>query len=108
MMLVPLFDLKFLNEFAADCAGTSNRRHYLLSSAPGAGGSIMSRYVIALIALLIVGADAVAPTFALPPPLQNAPGYDRRLQESRAALARQSAPQPVVHARHLPRRPHRH
>jgi hypothetical protein len=27
MMLVPLFGLKFLFEFAADGAGTSNRRH---------------------------------------------------------------------------------
>ena len=27
MILVPLFDLKFLNEFAASGAGTSNRRH---------------------------------------------------------------------------------
>jgi hypothetical protein len=27
MMLVPLFDLKFLFEFAAGDAGTSNRRH---------------------------------------------------------------------------------
>ena len=27
MILVPLFDLKFLNEFAAGGAGTSNRRH---------------------------------------------------------------------------------
>src|SRR5712672_1319020 len=29
MILVPLFDLKFLNEFAATAVGTSNRRHYL-------------------------------------------------------------------------------
>src|SRR5262245_64101272 len=28
MILVPLFDLKFLDEFAASGAGTSNRRHY--------------------------------------------------------------------------------
>src|SRR3954469_11019686 len=27
MILVPLFDLKFLDEFAAGGAGTSNRRH---------------------------------------------------------------------------------
>jgi hypothetical protein len=27
MILVPLFDLKFLNEFAATGAGTSNRRY---------------------------------------------------------------------------------
>ena len=27
MILVPLFDLKFLHEFAATSAGTSNRRH---------------------------------------------------------------------------------
>jgi len=27
MILVPLFDLKFLTEFAAGGAGTSNRRH---------------------------------------------------------------------------------
>jgi len=27
MILVPLFDLKFLNEFAAGGVGTSNRRH---------------------------------------------------------------------------------
>src|SRR5262245_28039255 len=27
MILVPLFDLKFLTEFAASVAGTSNRRH---------------------------------------------------------------------------------
>jgi hypothetical protein len=27
MILVPLFDLKFMNEFAAGGAGTSNRRH---------------------------------------------------------------------------------
>jgi len=27
MILVPLFDLKFLTEFAARGAGTSNRRH---------------------------------------------------------------------------------
>jgi hypothetical protein len=27
MILVPLFDLKFLNEFAASAVGTSNRRH---------------------------------------------------------------------------------
>jgi hypothetical protein len=27
MIAVPLFDLKFLNEFAAGDAGTSNRRH---------------------------------------------------------------------------------
>jgi len=27
MFLVPLFDLKFLNEHAAAVAGTSNRRH---------------------------------------------------------------------------------
>src|SRR5262245_1690394 len=27
MILVPLFDLKFLNEFAASGGGTSNRRH---------------------------------------------------------------------------------
>jgi hypothetical protein len=27
MILVPLFDLKFLNEFAATAVGTSNRRH---------------------------------------------------------------------------------
>jgi len=27
MILVPLFDLKFLNEFAANAVGTSNRRH---------------------------------------------------------------------------------
>jgi len=27
MILVPLFDLKFLNEIAASGAGTSNRRH---------------------------------------------------------------------------------
>jgi hypothetical protein len=27
MILVPLFDLKFLNELAAGGAGTSNRRH---------------------------------------------------------------------------------
>jgi hypothetical protein len=29
MILVPLFDLKFLIEFAAGGAGTSNRRHWL-------------------------------------------------------------------------------
>src|SRR5258708_18372793 len=29
MILVPLFDLKFLIEFAATGVGTSNRRHYL-------------------------------------------------------------------------------
>ncbi|MFL6970320.1 MAG: hypothetical protein ACJ8F2_00255, partial [Xanthobacteraceae bacterium] len=28
MVLVPLFDLKFLHELAAGTAGTSNRRHY--------------------------------------------------------------------------------
>src|SRR6266540_1515412 len=28
MVLVPLFDLKFLNELAASAVGTSNRRHY--------------------------------------------------------------------------------
>src|SRR5437763_16103003 len=28
MILVPLFDLKFLNELAAGGVGTSNRRHY--------------------------------------------------------------------------------
>jgi hypothetical protein len=28
MILVPLFDLRFLIEFAAGVAGTSNRRHY--------------------------------------------------------------------------------
>jgi hypothetical protein len=28
MILVPLFDLKFLNEIAAGDAGTSNRRHW--------------------------------------------------------------------------------
>src|SRR5205085_6748533 len=28
MILVPLFDLKFLNELAAGGAGTSNRRHW--------------------------------------------------------------------------------
>jgi hypothetical protein len=28
MMLVTLFELKFLNEFAAGDAGTSNRRHW--------------------------------------------------------------------------------
>jgi len=28
MILVPLLDLKFLNELAADGAGTSNRRHW--------------------------------------------------------------------------------
>src|SRR5215470_14433179 len=28
MTLVPLFDLKFLTEFAASAAGTSNRRHF--------------------------------------------------------------------------------
>jgi hypothetical protein len=28
MILVPLFDLKFLFEFAAGGVGTSNRRHY--------------------------------------------------------------------------------
>src|SRR5438128_2388947 len=28
MILVPLFDLKFLNEPAATAVGTSNRRHY--------------------------------------------------------------------------------
>jgi hypothetical protein len=27
IVLVPLFDLKFLIELAASCAGTSNRRH---------------------------------------------------------------------------------
>jgi hypothetical protein len=27
MFLVPLFDLKFLHEFAAGAVGTSNRRH---------------------------------------------------------------------------------
>jgi hypothetical protein len=27
MILVPLFDLKFLNELAAGAVGTSNRRH---------------------------------------------------------------------------------
>jgi hypothetical protein len=27
LILVPLIDLKFLNEFAAGDAGTSNRRH---------------------------------------------------------------------------------
>jgi len=27
MILVPLFDLKFLTESAASAAGTSNRRH---------------------------------------------------------------------------------
>jgi len=27
MILVPLFDLKFLDELAAPVAGTSNRRH---------------------------------------------------------------------------------
>jgi len=27
MVLVPLFDLKFLNELAAGGVGTSNRRH---------------------------------------------------------------------------------
>jgi hypothetical protein len=27
MILVPLFDLKFLHEFAATAVGTSNRRH---------------------------------------------------------------------------------
>jgi hypothetical protein len=27
MILVPFIDLKFLNELAADGAGTSNRRH---------------------------------------------------------------------------------
>jgi hypothetical protein len=29
MIPVPLFDLKFLIEFAAGGAGTSNRRHYI-------------------------------------------------------------------------------
>src|SRR6266436_2117060 len=29
MILVPLFDLKFLNELAAGVVGTSNRRHWL-------------------------------------------------------------------------------
>src|SRR5215472_6711937 len=28
MILVPLFDLKFLNELAAGVVGTSNRRHF--------------------------------------------------------------------------------
>src|SRR5204862_3989206 len=28
MILVPLFDLKFLTEFAATAVGTSNRRHW--------------------------------------------------------------------------------
>src|SRR4030095_16864823 len=28
MIIVPLFDLKFLTEFAAGVVGTSNRRHY--------------------------------------------------------------------------------
>src|SRR6266542_3524738 len=28
MILVPLFDLKFLNELAASAVGTSNRRHW--------------------------------------------------------------------------------
>jgi hypothetical protein len=32
MMLVPLFDLKFLNGLAAGGAGTSNRRHECLVS----------------------------------------------------------------------------
>src|SRR3982074_225645 len=31
MILVPLFDLKFLTEFAAGGMGTSNRRHYCRS-----------------------------------------------------------------------------
>jgi hypothetical protein len=31
VILVPLFDLTFLNERAADDAGTSNRRHYAMS-----------------------------------------------------------------------------
>jgi hypothetical protein len=30
MILVPLFDLKFLTEFAAGGVGTSNRRHWVL------------------------------------------------------------------------------
>src|SRR5437764_5820128 len=32
MILVPLFDLKFLHELAATAVGTSNRRHYLALS----------------------------------------------------------------------------
>src|SRR5262249_5813135 len=32
MILVPLSDLKFLNEFAAGGVGTSNRRHYASNS----------------------------------------------------------------------------
>src|SRR5258708_12696457 len=51
MILVPLFDLKFLNELAAGGAGTSNRRHYLnraifsssLSASNGASGSAAFR-----------------------------------------------------------------
>src|SRR6266545_1086495 len=30
MILVPLFDLKFLNELAASAVGTSNRRHLMM------------------------------------------------------------------------------
>jgi hypothetical protein len=32
MILVPLFDLKFLNEFAATSVGTSNRRYWNMGS----------------------------------------------------------------------------
>jgi hypothetical protein len=34
MILVPLFDLKFLFELAAGDVGTSNRRHSVLKHAP--------------------------------------------------------------------------
>jgi hypothetical protein len=34
MILVPLFDLKFLNEFAGARVGTSNRRHQRRAAQP--------------------------------------------------------------------------
>src|SRR5947209_17932712 len=39
MILLPLFDLKFLTEFAAIAAGTSNRRHWRQGSCDRVGAA---------------------------------------------------------------------
>src|SRR5687768_14451648 len=50
MIVVPLVDLKFLNEIAAGGAGTSNRRHYPTLRGSAAGGG-----ALATCALVAVG-----------------------------------------------------
>src|SRR5262245_58307068 len=69
MLAVPLFDLKFLAEFAASAVGTSNRRHCLRRDPLRESAALQNscrrsarRSVVALGLAVVTSASSVLPT----------------------------------------------